>query len=339
MLNLNYNINKAQVGVGGEVRQGFAPYINNDPYSGSIVLAIPGALFQQGYTNLFGMDNVWSDISSYVKGAGNQIGNNYVIIPSGTGIVTGSSSLTKWDSLGYNTSLYLTGSVAVGSVTSSAGTGVNLSTSSNWCVEAWVAFDTTASLAANPNEFGNPYRRLVWKQEGGNNPLVDSYALDIWTGVIAGGAGYTGNLPSPFPSSSQSGSLRIVTDVAGATPEIIYYATSSAASNPIVPYQWNHVAFSYTQNDNGQPNRNVYRAFWNGRMIIEQQPSGSTPVLGTNQINQFPNKPAQLMGTTSGSGYSNSYFQDFRMYNGTNKNYTASFDVNDVYSIVVARPQ
>lgn len=338
MLNLNYNINKAQVGAGVGEKLAFAPYINNDPYSGSIVLAIPGALFKQGYTNLFGMNNVWSDVSAYVKGAGTQIGNNYVIIPTGTGIVTGSSSLTKWDSLGYNTSLYLTGSVAVGSVTSSAGTGVNLSTSSNWCVEAWVAFDSTASLAANPNEFGKPYRRLVWKQEGGNNPLVDSYALDIWSGVIAGGGGYPGNQPVPFPSSSQSGSLRIVTDVAGATPEIIYYATSSAASNPIVPFQWNHVAFSFTQDDGGFSGRDIYRAFWNGRMIIEQQPANYVPVVGINQINQFPNKPAQLMGTTSGSGYSNSYFQDFRMYNGTNKNYTASFDLNTVQSIVVARP-
>lgn len=323
MLNLNYNL----IGAAGKQNRnigGFAPSIRQDPYSASIVLAIPGTLFKEGYTNLFGMTNVFSDVSAYVKGNGVPSGNNYVIVPTGS-LVTGSSNVVKWDAYGYNTSLYVADG-AVGSVTSSAASGVNLSTSSNWCVEAWVAFAQTSSATT-------PYHRVIWKQEGGNAFSVDSYAMDIWSGTVTGN--YPQSLPNPFPSTSQSGSLRIITD--SPDTENIYYATSSAASNTIVPTQWNHIAYSYTKDDQGLSGRNVYRAFWNGRMIIEQQPSGSQPLIVQNGINQFPNKPAQLMGTSSGSGYTPTFFQDFRLYNGTNKNYTSSFDVNIVQSIVVGR--
>jgi hypothetical protein len=323
MLNLNYNL----IGAGAKQNRdigGFAASIRQDPYSSSIVLAIPGALFKEGYNNLFGMTNLFSDVSAYVKGNGVPSGNNYVIVPTGS-LVTGSSNAVKWDSQGYNTSLYVADG-AVGSVTSSAGTGVNLSTSSNFCVEAWVAFAQTSSATT-------PYHRVVWKQEGGNAFSVDSYAMDIFSGVVSGN--FPQSLPDPFPASNQSGSLRIITD--SPSTENIYYATSSAASNVITPSEWNHIAYSYSQNDQGLSGRNVFRAFWNGRMIIEQQPSGSQPLIVQNGINQFPNKPVQLMGTSSGSGYTPTLFQDFRMYNGTNKNYTASFDVNIVQSIVIGR--
>jgi hypothetical protein len=324
MLNLNYNL----IGAGTKQNRdigGFAPSIRQDQYSSSIVLAIPGALFREGYDNLFGMTNIFSDVSAYVKGNGVPSGNNYVIVPTGS-LVTGSSNLVKWDSQGYNTALYVEDG-AVGSVTSSANTGVNLSTSSNWCVEAWVAFSQTSSATT-------PYHRVVWKQEGGNAFSVDSYAMDIFSGTVSGN--FPQSLPNPFPASNQSGSLRIITD--SPSTENIYYATSSAASNPIIPTQWNHIAYSYTKDDKGLSDRNVFRAFWNGRMIIEQQPDGSQPLIIQNGINQFPDKPAELMGTTSGSGYTPTFFQDFRMYNGTNKNYTSSFDVNIVESIVIGRP-
>lgn len=327
MLNLNYNIiGSSTLQRAGEVVEGFAPYIRPDAYSGSIVLAIPGTLFKRDYENLFGMTDIFSDISAYVRGNGNQVGSSYTIIPTGS-FVTGSSNVVRWDSQGYNTSIWV-GDGAVGQVKNSgAGSGVNLSTGSNWVVEAWVAFPQTASATT-------PYHRLAWKQAGGNAPLADSYALDIWSGQTPSIA--PGLLPTPFPITNQSGSLRFAIDDGGS--EVMYYATASGASNPIVPTQWNHVAFSYNINDKGLAGRNVYRAFWNGRMIIEQQPDGTSPVITQPSPNYLPDLYLQLMGTSSGSNYSQAYFQDFRMYNGTNKNYTSSFDVNQVQSIVVARP-
>lgn len=328
MLNLNYNIiGSSTLQRGDVVIEGFAPSIRQDPYSSSIVLAIPGTLFKRDYENMFGMTNIFSDISSFVRGNGNQVGSSYTIIPTGS-FVTGSSDVVRWDSQGYNTSI-LVGDGAVGQVRNTGnGTGVNLSTGSNWVIEAWVAFPQTASATT-------PYHRLAWKQAGGNAPLEDSYAMDIWSGQTPSIA--PGLLPTPFPITNQSGSLRFFIDAGNS--ETVYYATSSAASNPIVPTQWNHIAFSFNINDKGLAGRNVYRGFWNGRMIIEQQPDGTSPLITQPSPNFLPDLYLQLMGTSSGSGYTPTYFQDFRMYNGTNKNYTSSFDVNQVQSIVIGRPQ
>ena len=340
MLNLNYNF------IGGGTKQnrdinGFAPYIYNDPYSASIVAAIPGAVFKEGYDNLFGMNNIWDDVSAYVKGNGVPVGSNRTVTTTGAqsnGIV--SASATVWDKYGYPNSIFMPAAAALNAGTDSGFyTGFNITTGSdataNWAAEAWIAIPVSSSFAP-------PNKTLVYKAE--------SYEFRVSSGtngnqdppifVSPGNTAYSGS----FTASLQMDTLAIggvfesrqifQTNYGQGAPE--------TGSNNVPAYTWHHIAFSAESNWNGYANYTMYRSFFDGQLQWQEPvnmagaPPGSEPYYPAYK----PTSPAILLG--GGQGIvpvsSSALFNDFRFYKGTNKNYTASFDVNTVYPIVIARP-
>ena len=327
MLNLNLNIIGAlQPRV---FRPIVIPVVRNDAFKDSIVVAMPGTLFEDSRTiatgdNAFGMENIWDDISAFVRAGSDlpPIGNNLNIDYAG---FIGSSSIYPTSSTAYPTSSY-TSSIYEGATRMSGansfivsqsfatGSGTNLSFERNWVMETWVAFEDTGSwFAAVPFPGFSPTRIYGWKYNiGGGN---SSY---IWDAVNT----YTGGPPPTTPGVS--GSLRFVYDW-DAPPgpsggeEIITPTIGSA----IVPYQWKHIAISYTT---GSGDRTI-RQYVNGNLI------SNTIVPDSYVFRVDVNEPMQIMGSVdegpSGQipgGYSGSAvsWQDFRVYNGTNKNYTGS---------------
>ncbi len=77
MLNLNYNL----IGTAKQNRniEGFAASPRLDPYSASLVLAIPGTVFLQDYEPLFGAVHPWDDISGYIS-TGNVANIDHLIL-------------------------------------------------------------------------------------------------------------------------------------------------------------------------------------------------------------------------------------------------------------------
>jgi hypothetical protein len=343
MLNLNYNF------IGGGTKQnrdveGFAPYIRPDAYSSSIVSAIPGQIFQQDYVNAFGMDNIWDDISSYVRGTGVPNGSDRTITPTGSGISNITSSpTTPWDIYGYNASLVMPVNAALNAGTDTGlNVGFNITTSSwysssisasqfNWVTEAWVQLPVSSS-------FIKPLNAIVSK--------LNSYNLSLFSGKVLDEAEIYKNPFSPVPKYGGPLTASAVIQILGpsieSADEQYLYPTSSAASTDMNAYQWYHIAFSSENNLCGPiqatPNRyTTYRGFINGKMVLEQGIGlcGTGENARPNPIQYRPTSPAVLLGSTSNTAI----FQDFRFYIGTNKNYTASFDLsNTVQSIVVARP-
>lgn len=335
MLNLNYNINNTQVVQRGEERDGFAPYIYQDPYSASIVSAIPGAVFRQGYDILFGMDNIWDDISSYVRGNGTPVGSDRNITPSGSGTIVSSSS-TAWDRYGYPSSLLMPSNSLLNAGTD-AGTfeGFNIPSASfspsgsnfNWTAECWVAVPVSSSFVL-------PNRSIVRK----NN----SYGLNLFSGINNTDNVWQNNAESKYTGSFTASLTMDVGTLGGS--ELIYQANDtmgSSGSNVMNGYQWNHIAFSSEYVQCGptpaDTSYTIYRGFFNGREIFAAPFNMCGFVLRTPLYPQTsPTSPALIFGDLFGE--TTGLMQDFRFYKGTNKNYTASFDVNTVYPIVVARP-
>lgn len=354
MLNLNLNIIGSSVNQQGQPQKnGFAPYTYTDPYSSSLVLAIPGQIFYQGYDALFGATSAWSDVSTTVRSGakGNYTGSLAVTGSNRTSIA--SVYGTPWDRYGYTSSLYVPPLAAIGGVTTGTqNLGVNLSTASAWCVEAWVAFPYSAS-GQQPNH----YLAMKAVDPSGNN-ANKSYGFPIVTALKPNNP--DGNWPTGIGVAPLTASLGINVYNTSYTGNVqnsqTLWPTSSAASNTgSMNYQWNHIAYSLDYYSFGGTTYPIYRAFWNGKMILEQPNISAiagppTASLGT-PFKQIPTTPTQLMGVVEDNIYASTpgqttnlsqsaaIFQDFRMYNGTNKNYTASFNVGTtVYPIVVARP-
>lgn len=340
MLNLNYNINKT-LGVGEgapDERAGFAPYINNDPYSGSIVSAIPGAVFKQGYDNLFGMVDIWDDISSYVRGKGVPVGSDRTITPQGTGTIVTNAS-TPWDIYGYPNSLFVpTGSQLNAGTDSGPFAGFNLTTASyspsgsdyNWVAEAWIAVPVSSSFVL-------PNKSLMNK--------TDSYNLQLFSGTNNTDYVWQNNAENKYTGSyTASLTLEMLNSLPGGN-SLVYQGNSTmgtSGSNVMNGYQWCHIAFSSEYQDCGSaganPNRyTIYRGFFNGREIFAAPVNMCGFTTRTPLYPQYQaSNPALLFGDLANE--TACLFQDFRFYKGTNKNYTASFDVANVQPIVIARP-
>lgn len=320
-------------------RTGFAPYVYPDPYSGSIVSAIPGTIFKQGFTNLFGMDNIWDDMSSYVRGNGTPVGSDRNITPSGSGTIT-SSSATPWDRYGYPSSLLIPSNSLLNAGTDSGRfTGFNIPSASfspsgssfNWTAECWVALPVSSSFLL-PN-FG-----IVRKE--------NSYALDLVSFRNTGANVWVNNGESRW-FGPQTASLMMT---AGNISNAKQYQVNNTAglagsgSNTMNAFQWCHIAFSSEYSQCGPTpadgSYTIYRGFFNGREIF----AAPINMCGFAGVPQYPSldgqaNPALLFDAVNeGLSEVNALVQDFRFYKGTNKNYTASFDVNTVYPIVVARP-
>lgn len=325
MLNLNYNI------IGSNQKflyRGNGQYvIRNDGFNQYIVLAVPGNLFQDTFgNNQFGMANAYDDISAYVvTGQPNTpSGSNIPMIASGSTVTVGpiypSSSYKAFpvDTEGrYSASLYLNGkSSLVVNKTWPAKQGANFTFSSSFVIETYAAFATTAS-AFRPDPSGQPYnwtfapkRILAWKYV--TDPAQGQYLYEMWSG----------NTPEYSPVTS--GSARFVFDITGSS-NFTASATESVMypqySVPIVPYQFNHYAIAYSS-QSLDTNKSI-RMYVNGVLIASSSLTGSNYDITSNTSSIL-----QIMGAVAGidPNYSGSqaFFNDFKIYNGTDKNYTGS---------------
>jgi len=345
MLNLNLNTNLTTTTATGRGRSPFFPYANPDPYASSLVVAIPGQIFYNpnDRTPLFGATtSSFYDASPSVRGSGTQVplsvtGSNASLI----GSVNGSPWGTNY---GYNSSLLVPAKAALNAGTGSA---FRITTSSNWVVECWVSFPS-ASTDSNPNHF------LLNKVVNPNIPdSNNSYSVSIVSTFRANNID-DGNYPTPVPQYPISGGLAVQVFNTSITKNDNYYTywPPTAVSQSYAKNGWYHMAVSMQIQDYGGVLYKTYRGFVNGVKIMEQYTGaygGGTPA-PQPQANAGATTPMLLLGNVYDSvilqrnqvgtpntvvTQSAAIFQDFRFYNGTNKNYTASFDVNTVVKPII----
>lgn len=339
MYNLNYNVTNCRLE--RPAGRPFVPFGRPDPYSASLVVAIPGSIFKSGYVNVFNQVNEFDDISGYLKGGAvfNEDISQYTPAFSSYSTqltqsigVTGSYQpieLTSFSQNGYSTSIFFTGSIAVklssdSALTSSKG-GTNLGSGSNWCIETWAAFDVTSSIVsrsgAYPTEkfFGGPNRPLAQKYTEG---LVESSSYLTYIGWA--GKQNTGTEPNLI-----SGSVVLYYDAPnlGIVPNIPvewFAAPTSMSYSTQQPLQWRHFAISYSTGSVPR-SKGTFRFYVDGMLQTSASYDGNA--------GQIYNTPAATLlfgddGTfdpiVGNAGNNGAYFQDFRMYNGSNKNYTGS---------------
>jgi hypothetical protein len=325
MLNLNLNI------IGALQPRIFRPnnifVVRNDEFKDSIVVAMPGTLFEDETTVTpgdysFGMKNTWDDISAYVRGGTDlpPIGNNLNTVYTGS-ILSSSiypTSSTAFPTEGYTGATRMNGANSfIVSESFATGSGTNLSFERNWVMETWIAWENTGSWntgSAIPQI--TPNRIFAWKYNIGS--FNSSY---FWDAINT----YTIGPPLVL---GVSGSLKFVYDydnVPGpGSGEIQIIPTIGSA---IVPYEWKHIAISYTTGSGPSSGDRYIRQYVNGNLISIDN------VYDNAVIRVDVNEPMQIMGSIDEGpnreipgGYSGSAvsWQDFRVYNGTNKNYTGS---------------
>lgn len=301
MLNLNYNII-------GSIKQEFKAtnqyQIRPDPYSASIVLAIPGCLFKNGLNqNQFEMSQPFNDISAYVRGGGVASGSNLDIYVSSSlnpnsASFYATSSYIKWDNPQdrYSESLYFAGenSLVVNQIWQ-AKQGGNLTFDKSFVIETYAGFASTGSLTPSPY---NPNRLFAYKYDPAD-PSGSSYLFTSWGGDTGAG---------PIVS----GSLAFYYDY-GITNEGSVFGDFS---NPVGNYTWNHYAVSYQSS-----NRKLY-TFING--VVQKEVTIAPGI----DMNQDLVELLQVMGAVDAQWQQGAFsgsqavFQDFRLYNGTNKGYS-----------------
>ena len=308
MLNLNYNI----IGSNQRIveRQGAIFGIRNDPFSASLVVAIPCSLFFDGdYENQFGMTTAFDDISAYVKGNGAPVGSNLTTAVRTTGsyVAEATDSLIKWAEQHYNTSLYFSGSASL-SVTNtwSANEGANLTFTKDFTIETWVAWPVTASVSSSA-PLWTPDRYLAYKYDP-SIIATSQYIYQPW-----GGDGGDGRIIS--------GSSRFVYDTSGGETEI-----SSSFNNTINVNEFNHYAVSYTVVDPNDPGIvRKLRLYINGVLQgLYTVPAGDINQDTTELLQMFGAVDTVVPAQQDIQSGTPGYFTDFRLYNGSNKNYTSS---------------
>jgi hypothetical protein len=333
MYNLNYNVTNARLN--RPVGRPFVPFGRPDPYSASLVLAIPGAIFRQGYINVFNQTNEFDDISGYLKG-GSVFNPNtgkyttpfvsHTLTPTGSvGFITGSTTVNQFSAQGYNTSLIVSGNTAlnVTPLSSSLGTDFNLSKDTPWCMEAWFAYDQTASAIPSNGSptasiwYGNPNKQWIghWFTD---NPTGSSYI------AYAGWSGRTDGFNPPPPLTLVSGSPAFYYDSSthGGNPD---YRINSTDSSTIVPFVMQHTAITcYPSASVGKLNMYINGIRVGGGDItaeIALAPATLITILG----NASPNT-GSVVNAINNSNYatgSGLFAQDVRLYNGAAK-YTGS---------------
>lgn len=342
MYNLNYNIINCRLN--RPTGKPFVPTPRLDPYSASLVLAVPGSVFTAGYVPVFNQTNGFEDISNYIKSASFDYNTSKYTSPltahittvtgsaSSPGFVTASTALNKFVDQGYLTAIHATGYKAL-QVSTDTGSlaGINLDYRQDFVIESWIAFDSTASLtpysasiSGSISYWGLPNKALAIKESETTSPGIGSSSYWYMPGW--------GGKPDPGVTQYYSGSswfgtypYRVSTDTRENT-----WATENESWNPL---EYNHWAISYTASTK------VYRHYYNGTLIgtgslvgdvLNPNPLTSTSasnaaplfILGSPQsIYPYNQETSNLNIYNTGSGW---YIQDFRMYNGTNKNYTGS---------------
>lgn len=336
MYNLNYNVTNARLN--RPVGRPFVPSPRFDPFSASLVLAIPGSIFKNGYVNVFNQTAEYDDISAYIvsgsvlneeTNAYFELGTNQNVILTGSyGSYSASFDVNNFSNIGYRTSLFFTGSVACAIPHSgTAGSGLNLTSSKSFTIEAWVAFPQTASYATAS---GNPSIEPILVVDAvPNRVLAQKYIETLPDSssylYVVGWSGNTAPDGIPRGYTPQSGSSVFYVDYESpAQPgnEIELYPASSSGW---IPYEWKHYAISLTANS-GSTDNGIYRQYINGQLISQVEgrfpmnfsPAASTEIFG--ESNPFINP----FNADSASKVAGAYYQDLRIYNGTNKDYTGS---------------
>jgi len=327
MYNLNYNVTNARLN--RPVGRPFVPTPRADPFSSSIVLAVPGAIFRNGYVNVFNQINAYDDISAYIKfgsildeNTGAYISNSATHSMSlitgslSTGSYTASSTVVAFS--GYEQSVFFTGSKCVQVSPDTGSTdGINLSATKAFVIEGWVAFAVSSSVTGSvPSNFQTyPQRQLAQKYLEGGFPIFSSSYL-----AVAGWGGPTGgdlDNPQYLP---QSASLAFFTDDGtNGSIEEVFLPTSSSQFNAL---QFKHYAVSSTPAGE-YLDRMIIRLYVNGVRVLEKNSSfGINPAITTPTYLFGDEGNAQTLLTQGQEP--GAFYQDFRMYNGTNKNYTGS---------------
>ena len=346
MYNLNYNVTYCKLNKPQGIP--FRPSPRFDPFSGSIVLAVPGNVFTSGYVSVFNQTNPWDDISAYIKGSTFNVdtskyetpfsGSIHTMTPTGSvGVITSSSIINNFSGSGYETSIYSSGYKCIQvSLDTGSKEGINLDYTKNYVIECWVGFEQTASLYNPSSSFGFPNKAMAIKE--GQSPSgqpVPNATSSYWWMPGWGGKPESG-INNYYSGSSAMGMYPFAFNDIGNDNNWAW----GTSSYQWIPLEWHHYAVSYqTSGSNVNGTTRLYR---DGGLIGERVIEGSegvgynefvpTSSLGTN------NAPLYILGSpfeifpydsvTSGlSQYDTGsawYVQDFRMYNGTNKNYTGS---------------
>jgi hypothetical protein len=340
MYNLNYNVTNARLN--RPVERPFVPTPRFDAFSSSLVVAIPGSIFKNGYVNVFNQISEYDDISAYIISGSilDEETNAYfslsttqsVVLTGSLGYYSASVDVNNFASEDYRTSLFFTGSIAAKiAAYPGNGSGVNLNTTKAFTIESWVAFPQTASFrsasAAPPDTFvvvdARPNRTLARKYVD-TVTSASSYLYEVgWTGDVATGPDF----------NVVSGSSVFYIDSTDSEQE--FYPVSSSTWTP---YQWKHYAVSYTAPSGSESG--IVRQYINGTLV-------SQVAKNANNMQYAENTPTLLFGDdefyagneASSSQVAGAFYQDFRMYNGTNKNYTGSqFTPPQSMIIGVAQP-
>lgn len=321
MINLNYNI----IGVERprDVK-GFQPFFREDPFAEYIVCAIPGALFFNDYEPQFGVTEPWQDISGYIRGDFTNLSGSL----TGSGTFSDVSDVNNFTDNGYSSSLFISPEIAVvfqNSLTPKE--GFNLSTGSlqsgsyvsgsegrssvGFCVESWVALPTASA-------FGQYYKDLTFQPYAPGAPNLGQNWMSV---------NYNTSLPDPAnptgPDIDVSGSIRFV--VNNGTERRVQ--PSISGSKELGAFEWHHFAVA------GE-------APWTSPGILPDEPAKIRTFIDGDMVGYFElnaeliqstGSIMQILGHVGPDGVGNpwqesaAYIQDFRFYNGTNKNYTSSF--------------
>lgn len=341
MYNLNYNVIYCRLNK-PEGRP-FVPSPRFDAYSGSIVLAVPGAVFTNGYVPVFNQINPWDDISVYIRSSSYNTNTNKFETPftphtmtatGSVGVITSSSVVNNFASNGYDTSIYSSGYKCIQvSLDTGSKEGINLDYTKDFVIESWIAFEQTASIYNPTSSFGFPNKAMAIKeaQTPAGVQIPNATSSYWWM------PGYSGK-PENGINTYYSGSTAF-----GVFP----FSFSDAGNNnnwawgtssyQWVPLDWHHYAISYQASGSGQTG--LTRLYRDGELVGARIIEGSSffsnlpsSSAGTNlsplyilgspfEIFPFDSETSGISQYDTGSAW---YVQDFRMYNGSNKNYTGS---------------
>ena len=331
MYNLNYNVTNARLN--RPVGRPFVPTPRFDAFSSSLVVAIPGSIFKNGYVNVFNQEWEYDDISAYIVSGSvlNEETNQYyplnttqsVVLTGSLGFYTASSEANNFSDIGYRTSIFFTGSIAAKRPTYPGnGSGVNLTASKAFTIESWVAFPETASFDVVSGSIidplivvnSRPNRTLARKYED-TIPASSSYLYYV---------GWNGDIQPISPDFTiVSGSSAFFIDSPDETEQRFLPVSSSTWT----PLEWKHYAVSYTPAgvSGSLGGAAVVRQYINGILIsqIAKNSKDMSYALTTDTL-LFGDTEFYGGNVESSSQMAGAYFQDFRMYNGSNKNYTGS---------------
>ena len=330
MLNLNYNIIGAQQPF---LYRGALQYIvRNDPYGEYIVLALPGSTFRDNQQQLqFGMTDAWDDISAYVR-SGEQYspsGSNLEIIVSSSAntassSISASSVIIKWPTQQdgrYVSSVYMNGANSlVPNKNWNKFEGANFSFSSSFVMEVYAAFtDTASAILTDPvdNVYDyTPKRIFGWKYD----PSTPSSSQYLWNGNY--GWDKQPGIETIVISGSNALNYTIASGSYGGLPrELPLYPISSSV---LTPYEFQHYALVYSSASYGAIPARQLKLYQNGVLISNV----TVPI--NEEMNQDTVELLQVMGAVDSAyligAYSGSqvFFNDYRIYNGTDKGYTGS---------------